>query len=132
MEKPTLSIFTGSESLGFVFKENIQLSNNFFESSIPFTDDSGYFASNIRGKKRLISVQGMTYGEGFAGSTQTLQLAEFVERVDEWVNTSGLQDSETYTDGLGISREVKCVDWTYSIDYRKPNRLLYSFIFIRV
>lgn len=132
MAKPTLSVFTGSENLGYVFSESVQLNNKFWQGDVPFTDDTGHFALNILGKNRYITVQGACDGVGFSGATQELKLRDFVETVDSWINGTGAQTSEVYTTSIGIAYDVKCVDFTWSRLLKDPNRILYSFIFVRV
>jgi len=132
MAKPTISVFTGSESLGLIYSESVQLNNKFWQGDVPFTNDTGHFALNVLGKNRYITLQGVSDGIGFSGATQDLKLRDFVETVDLWINASGAQSSEVYTTSIGIAYDVKCVDFTWTRVLGDPNRLLYSFIFIRV
>lgn len=95
---------------------------------LPFSDSSGHIGANYRGKLRVITIQGAHDAAEYNGATQDLKLRDFIETVEDWVNSSGSQPSQIYNDSYGRTFSVKCIDWTYRRSRVDPNRLLYTFI----
>jgi hypothetical protein len=126
--KPLLSIFTGNEHLGNVFKEQIQLVNKFLEVNIPLTGSTGRASFNFGGKTRLIVLQGSTSGDGFIGASPDIKIEAFIETVNNWVNT-GIQTKRQYTDSFGTIYNIDCIDFTWTRSNMDQSRILYSFIF---
>jgi len=129
--KPTLEIFSGTESLGIVFKEQVGINIKFIDFNLPLTGAEGRVSANFGGKTRLITVQGAIDGTGFSGSTTDQKLYDFVWTVNNWVN-SNVQGSRIYRDSLNNPYNVDCVDFTWTRSNTDLNRLLYSFIFKQV
>ena len=125
MVKPTISEFTGTESLGTIFREQNKIQVKLLGGKLPASSTSGNVELNLGGKLRTIILQGATDGHGFAGSTPEQKLAQFVYRIEEWVN-NGVQTQRVYIDSLGEEYNVLAVDWTWIRSFSDPNRILYT------
>ena len=125
MVKPTISEFTGTESLGTIFREQNKIQVKLLGGKLPASSSSGNVELNLGGKIRTIIVQGASDGVGFTGATPEQQLAQFVYRMEEWVN-NGIQTLRVYTDSLNEEYNVHCVDWTWIRSFSDPNRILYT------
>lgn len=139
MAKPTLSIFTGSKTLGTVFSEDHQLNVKFTEFNIPFTSETGNTAINWKGKTRVILVQGAHDGVGFDGVSSESKLADFIYEIEQWITgasdfegIANIQGAITYTDSFGNTYSVKCFDWSWRRSFADPNRIVYSLLLKRV
>lgn len=130
--QPTLSIFSGTEGLGTFFSEQNQINVKFVEDTLAFSDTTGNFAFNIKGKVRYIIIQGAHDGTGFTGATQNDKLSAFVTKIEEWVrgkdNFGNVQATITYTNGFGKNFSVKAFDWSWRRSFNDPNRILYSLL----
>lgn len=124
---PTLSIFTGTESFGTVFREQNQINVKFWDGNIPGTTTSGRTSLQILGKTRIILVQGAHSGSGYSGATDNAKLAAFIADMESWVNAA-VQTAQVYTDSLGNTYNVDAVDWTWSRSFDDLNRVLYTLI----
>jgi len=124
-DKPSLSIFTGTKDLGSVFREQNQINVKFIDFNIPFSNTEGNTALNAGGKTRILILQGAHDGTGFDGTTQEQKLADFVYEMEQWVNAN-VQSKITYTDSMGVSYTVYCVDWSWQRSFDDPFRILWS------
>jgi hypothetical protein len=128
--KPTLGIFSGSKGLGTIFREQQQINVKFTEGNLPFTDVSGTFAVNWKGKIKTIMVQGAHDGRGFDGVTDNQKLGDFIFEMEQWIRGSleplKIQDAVTYTDSLETEWDVKAFDFTWTRSFGDPNRVIYS------
>jgi len=123
--KPTISIFTGSENFGDVFMEENDLTLKYFEFNLPFGDDSDRIASNSLGKIRTFIIQGATSGDGFSGATTDDKIAEFLERMDDWLNAK-VSSSINYTDSLNRTYPIDGINFKWQRSFSDPNRILYT------
>ena len=126
-DQPTLSIFTGSETFGQVFREQSQIIRQVLGTSLPLTGSSSRLNFNILGATRIIIIQGATSGEGYSGLTQNDKLGEFIDNMEEWVNAN-IPDTETFTDSFGVSYSVQPVDFTWTRMKGDPFRISYSLL----
>jgi hypothetical protein len=127
MAKPTLSVFTGTESLGLIYNEQVQLNVKFIESGVPFTNSTGQLSFAWLGKKKIILLQGAIDGSGFSGATQDAKLKAFVVAMYNWANQNTM-DVKIYTNSFGDMANVHCIDFTYNRSFKDPNRLIYSIL----
>ena len=77
MATPTLSIFTGSENLGTVFKEQNQINVKYFEANLPLTATTGRLSLRMTAT-RFIMIQGATDGTGFTGADYEEKIIKYV------------------------------------------------------
>lgn len=128
--KPTLGIFTTPKGLGTIYREQHQLNVKFSEGNIPFTDVSGHYAVNWKGKVKTILIQGAHDGTGFDGTTSEQKLGDFIYELEEWIRGMGepllIQDSTIYTDSFGGTWNTKAFDFTWVRSFSDPNRVIYS------
>ena len=134
MTKPTLSAL--SAGLGNIFQEQEQLNIKFIEYNWILSGETGHDALNVKGKTRVIMVQGSHDGTGYTGLTQQAKLADFIFEMDSWANgstgTGNTQKSETYVNSFENSYSVKCFDWQWTRSVKDPNRIIYSILLKRV
>ena len=127
-DKPTLSIFTGTENFGKVYLEQMQINVEISEFQLPFTNTEGNLQLNWKGKKRIITLQGATDGDGFSGVSSEAKILAFVTAIEAWVNAA-VQTSRVYYDSLGRDFNVYCLDFQWTRSVQDPNRILWSFLF---
>jgi len=130
--KPTISIFTGTENFGLVYKEQNQINTKFIEGTLPFTSTSGNYAVNMKGKTRIISLQGAHDGTGFTGGPGEQGIKNFIADMEHWIQgtseTLNIQAHITYTDSFEHEYEVYCVDFSWFRSFSDPNRIIYNLL----
>jgi len=124
VDKPTLSVFTGTEGLGTIYKEQNQINCKFFDFNVVGTTTEGRTSANVFGKSRIIILQGAHDGTGFDGVGANDKIAEFVWTMEQWVN-AGIQTHRIYKDSLDNSYNVDAIDWSWTRTFDQPNRILY-------
>lgn len=129
-DQPSLSIFNIFENFGKVYTEQMQINIDMSTFNIPLTGTDGTVNVNWKGKKRIITLQGATDGDGFSGVSSEAKILTFVTKIEDWVSAN-VQTSRTYYDSLGRSWTVNCLDFQWTRSIKDPNRLLYSFVFIQ-
>jgi hypothetical protein len=129
-DKPTFSIFTGFEHLGKVYTEQMQINVDISTFNVPFSGTEGAVNINWKGKKRIITIQGVTDGDGFTGVSSEAKILAFVTKIESWV-AANVQASRLYFDSLGRQWTVYCVDFQWTRTVKDPNRLLWSFLLIQ-
>lgn len=122
--KPTLDIFTGSESFGTVFNEQNQINIKFFEGNTPLSATEGRFSLQVLGKNRIIIVQGAHDGTGFTDDS----LENFINTMEVWVNFNGINSKQLYTNSFGKSYTVDAIDWSWTRSFSDPFRILYTLL----
>lgn len=125
--KPTLSIFTGTQSFGRVFRESNQINVKYAEINLPFSTTSGRLSGNVAGKTRIIMIQGAQDGTGYTGADANTRLKAFVADMEGWINAA-IQTSKTFTNSFGNSYTVDTIDWSWVRSVGDPNRLIYTLI----
>jgi len=132
MSKPTLEIFTGTENLGNVFKEQVQINTKFIEFTLPLTDTTGNTAYNLGGKTRLIMLQGAHDGTGFPTGSGHTGIKYFIDDIEVWVQGGNeifkKQAHINYTDSFEEVYSVYCVDWSWKRSFADPNRIIWSLL----
>jgi hypothetical protein len=127
VQKPALSIHTGTEDLGNVFREQNNLTLKYIEGNLPFSTDVGRFSLQWLGKIRIIMIQGAHDGTGFTGGTPDAKINNFISSMNDWLNAA-IASSITYYDSFGNSYTVDGVDFTWTRSNNDPYRILYSLI----
>ena len=132
MSKPTLSIFTGTENFGNIFKEQNQINVKFTEFNFALTDVAGNTAVNWKGKTRFIMLQGAHDGSGYTNGPSPTAIKYFIDDMELWVRGSNeigkIQAHITYTDSFGEAYNVYCVDWSWTRSFADPNRIIWSIL----
>lgn len=130
MATPTLSIFTGGENLGTVFKEQNQINVKYLEANLPLTATTGRLSLRMTAT-RFIVIQGAHDGTGFSGATTEEKIQDFISTLENWFNNgANLVEQEQYTSSFGESYYVDVVDFTWNRSYQQPFRILYSLILV--
>ncbi|MFW5889464.1 MAG: hypothetical protein ACOCUD_03690 [Bacillota bacterium] len=132
-QKPSLALFSGTESFGDVFMEQNQMTLKYFEFNIPFSSTSGRVATNVLGKTRILMIQGATDGDGFTGLTTDAKLLNFIDIFEDWLNSNdgsgvSIQTSTVYTSSMGRNYTVDGVDFMWTRSFNDPSRILYTLI----
>jgi len=131
MDKPDMSLFTGSENFGNVFLERMSINVKSSDFSVPFTSTAGNISVNWKGKIRLIVIQGSHDGTGFTGATQEERLKAFVDTMElEWIDEN-IVDAVNYTDTFSHEYSVMPIDWTWTRSVNRPNTILYTLLMKR-
>ena len=120
---------TGIDNLGAVTNESVQIVNLVVQSGIPITSTATTLVSNIFGKKRLISISGITAGTGYSGATTSIKINAFIADVEDWIN-NGKQVRRSVQDSFGNIYSCICTNFTWTKSDKNPNILLYTMTFI--
>jgi len=130
--KPTLGILTGVENLGKVINEQQQLNVKFTDFNFPLSDETGNTAFQWKGKTRTIVLQGFHDGDGFTGADANEMINSFILTIEAWVRgsseNSNEQQSTTYVSSFGVTKTVKCFDWSWARSFSDPYRINYSLL----
>lgn len=131
MAKPTLNLLTGTEHLGLIYKEQMQINVKYLDAHLIFTNSAGRLALKT-GVARFIMIQGAHDGDGFSGTTQAERLKDFVDTMEGWVDTTIIGYAQkTYTDSHGNAYGVDPLDFTWTRSFNDPNRVIYSLMLVR-
>jgi len=130
MTNPTLSIFSGAESFGTVFREQNQIVINYLDGSVPTSDTTG--RKSLRNSAtRFIAVQGASDGTGFSGSSNEEKTNSFIQKMESWFNVNTtVYAAANYTDSYGNTYKVDCVDFTWNRSTQQPFRILYNLLLV--
>jgi hypothetical protein len=131
MAQITLTALTGSESLGTIYTEQVQLNNKFIEMNTVFGSSSAHLSFNWLGKKKIFLIQGAQDGSTFSGTGQDAKLKDFVDTIELWAN-QGTMAVKVLTTSIGSLHNVHCIDFTWNRSYKDPNRLIYSLLMMEV
>ncbi len=126
MVAPTLSILTGSNTMGLVFQEQDQVTVRIWDANLPFTGSEGRLGLNLMGKTRIILIQGSHDGTGTSSGAGESGMQEWKNIIDSWINNDGIQSSITYTNSFNESRTVDGFDFEWTRSNKDPSRILYS------
>ena len=129
MSQPSLNIFSGSKTLGRVYKEQNQINVSFLEFNTPLSSSASHFSANLGGAKRIMQLQGSHDGTGFTGSTGEEKIADFIYEMEQWIN-GGTQSLIIYTDSFEKTYYVHAFDWLWVRSNDDPNRILYTLLMI--
>jgi len=118
--------------IGTVTDEKNTISNSVFVKAVPLSSSSSTIVTNLFGKKRTISIQGVNVGTdyGTGSSTQAEKIDLFIEDVEDWVNTGDRQSRRLITDSFGNTYSCICTDFTWTRNQSTPNFLLFSMILV--
>lgn len=123
MSKPTIS---GITNLNSVVDEDMDVINKIDGFSVPLTNSSSMVNANLRGRQRVITVTGIHTGESYAGADVDAKLDAFVTQMELWCNpSSGAQTTRVYTDTLGNTYNVLCVNFKKNRRVDGNGRLIY-------
>jgi len=132
MSKPTLSIFSGGENFGSIFKEQNQINVKFTEFNMPLSDTTGNTAVNWKGKIRFITLQGAHDGTGYTGGPSHQAIKHFINDMEYWIQGTDefghMQPHIVFTDSFGKTYDVYCVDWSWTRSFNDPNRILWTIL----
>ena len=132
MGQPNLSfLITAGHTLGVVFREQNQINANISSLTVPFTSTGGNLGVSVKGKKRIMTIQGAMDGEGYTGSTTDDKINDFIYEMEEVVNKGGSSSFRFY-DSFGNSYGVFCIDFTWTRSTSDPLRILYSLVMMQV
>jgi hypothetical protein len=112
-------------NLGVVTSERNQIVNNVIVATPPLFSTSSAIASNLLGKKRVISIQGITVGQGYAGATVADKIKAFLADVESWIN-DGYQERRLSSDSFDNTYYLICTEFTWTRDQTNPTFLIYS------
>ena len=121
--------------LGTVTEERNQIINNVIVKTLPFQNTDLAIASNILGKKRIITIQGLNIGANYStnpyndGTTVAKRINAFIQYVENWIN-NGKQSRRDVTDSFGNVYEMICTEFTWIRDQTNPTFLIYSMTLI--
>ena len=123
MSKPTISTIT---DLGHVVDEDTDLINKIDGFTVPFGNSSATVNANLRGRRRLFTITGIQDGTGYTGGTVDIKLNAFITNIESWVNPSiGAQTARTYTDTLGNTYTVVCINFKKTRRIDGNGRIIY-------
>ena len=130
MAKPYFQFLTddGSKGLGQVRLEEQQILVRFKDFFLPLSGTTGRIGLNVKGKVRVITLQGATDASDYDGGTNDVRLRDFILTIEEWVNNNGAQESKEYHDSTGGQMDVNCIDFTWRRSLSDPFRILYTFL----
>ena len=128
MGKPKLSVMTGTENLGVIYKETNTLVTRYFEQGLPTTTSESKINLALGGVSRVILVQASMDGTGFSGGTTETRINNFIAAIESWCNAVGVQATKTYADSFGNEYTVCLFEFTWVRSNTNPNRIIYSLL----
>ena len=133
MTKPLLSIFTGTENLGLIYREQNQINVKAVDFWLATTGTEGRVYWDVLGKKRIVTIQAAQDGQGFTGGQGDVGILAFLTLVEEWINPdlsiTGM-GRKVFTDSLGRTFNMKVLDFTWNRLNTDPFRIVYSLMLI--
>lgn len=126
MSQPSISTII---DLGTVITEEQDFLNVVKEFEVTTGSSANTKVTNLGGKRRIFTVEGIHTGEGYSGSTVEDQLQNFILNFETWVDQVPFQQNRVYTNSFGTTYNVMCVNFRW----QRPNvgnRLLYTLTLI--
>lgn len=127
VQKPTCSLFSGDQNFGIIYQEQQHLIKKVYGVAVALTSSEERADFGGGGVTRLITVQGVHDGNGFAGVTQNQKLDTFIFTIEEWFN-KGIQTAITYTNSFGVDFKVRGLEFKWQRMRNDPFRIAYTLV----